>query len=436
MIVISFIIFLFGLFYGAAWYILILPLSYSIFNLIFPKSLNFFSDNIINKVYQVTLFIRFVFVPLLFIFSYEHNYYNTYVLLEDNILFLSAFMMCVELFFSLFLIQLFLKKKRGIIQAENIKSDNKPFFLIVSFLCIFIYFIDPNVSESVKFILTLQNFSEDKEIGNGFSLIFSFILITLPLFLISLVRDSKLKNKFILTLLLILPFVFFIKGSSRLSFLIPLLSWFSVMLIVYPKYKNHISYGFYALVAFLLTSLTIIKSFNSDNDVGLDLNSLALYFNAYFSNIYNVGYSVITYHNMDYTHKNLFFNDIFQNVVFLNKFVDRDLTSNILFNRTVYGHSLWADQIVPVIGQSIFYFGLFGAPVFSSILTLCMVYMSNRLNNLDKISYIYIYSYMGCWLAASFNMLNISSIFSNFTNYFLPLLFLLIISKKALRISK
>lgn len=437
MIIISFIVFLIGLFYGAAWYIYVLPLGYSIVNLIFPKSIQCFSDNIINKVYQITLFIRFVFVPLLLIFSHKNNYYNTYITLEDDVLSLSAFIMCVELFFSLLVIQFFLKKKKKFIQSEYIKSDNKLFFLIVSLLCLSVYFIEPSVIENLNFILTLESISGDKIISNGFSVVFSFILITFPLFLISYIRDSKLENKFkfILTLLLLTPFILFMQGSSRLSFLIPLLSWFSVILIVYPNYRRHISYGFYIVVAFLLTSLTLIKSFNSDNDssVGLDLNSLTLYFNAYFSNIYNVAYGIFTYNNLDYTHKYLFFNDLFQNVAFLNQFVNRDFTSNILFNRTIYGHSLWADQIVPVISQSIFYFGLLGAPILSSILTFCMVYISNKLNNLNKISYIYIYSYMGCWFAASFNMLNISSVIGSFTNYFLPLLILFILGNKFIK---
>ena len=150
--VISILVLLIGIIKGGEWFILLLPTAYLFLNLIFPKSLKYFSDNIINQVYQITLFVRFVILPLMMLFTYQNNFHNTLLYLDEGILLLSSFLMMGEMFFSLLLIQLFLKKKK---QNTIIKSDNKYYLGLFSLIFGLLFFVDPTVNSNINFILTL-----------------------------------------------------------------------------------------------------------------------------------------------------------------------------------------------------------------------------------------------------------------------------------------
>lgn len=437
----SFLVILLGLFKSSEWWLIILPFCFILSGVIFPKIYTLAKGRIIYLIYLVVAFIRYSITPFLFIVS--SGYYENYLLKDTSEPFLAiaSLFMVFELFFCMFLIQLFANNNLNKMKFDRYKLTNNYFLYFVCFLIFLIFLIFPDLKLRYNFIFIPEELikPELEVVGAGFlSILADYILILPPLLIFNYFVNKYYKiqsYKYILFLLIsFIPFLLFFKGVSRFSALLPALAWLSTFCLVLPKYKKVATFTIMGSAFIVLISVSLFKQFgyssaNKSNDIGINWGEMAVVFNAYFSGVYNVAYvmDIDKFINLN-SGMHLFFNDFLKNIAMLSGFADNTSTSGFYFNNYIYSQSGQADQIIPIVGQSYLYFGYSGFFIMPAICVLIMIFLEKKIYSIDKLNYIFPLTLLSIYFSLAM-MISLNSIYPAMFNFVLPLLLILKINE-------
>lgn len=391
---------------------------------------------------NIVLYIRYVIFPPIFKIS---NFKCTILNNSDNSYINTALIITIiEIIFILTSYRFFSKK------ATANYNVNKSFFLnkkndLISFILIsfglFVVLNNPSVLNTYNTILNVNTDQLSRElVGSGFELQFlswSIAFLTLTIISISYVkylRHDKNKYFYISSAICILNVLFY-KGTSRLSLLIPLVTFMFVLIELYPNKKKHIKTTFYTIAIISMTIISSLKFFGNIEANTLssyvDLQSTTDLINAYFGGFPNVIIGVKSSFLFDHliSYKTII-NDIFGNAMGISKYFDITNKSSYYFNYPIYTDLKVTviDQIVPTIIMGYMYFGMY----FCFIPTVIMVYVISKFDFLFKkefkVEYLYLYAYMSAFVGFALpgNLTHLTTLIFNF---FLPLYILFRINR-------
>lgn len=429
--------------YAGYTYLFLLPFLYGFFMLVFPAMWKYRKGHIGLTVFNFVLLIRYFLLPFFKAFTVDDLSTLRYVPMASNTE-TGIWIMVFELLFSFIFVHIFAKR---IYKNKKTQSVYKPLnskFILVIFLIIGIGIVAifPSIIDRYNFFIISEGIEKaNLSINDLFLIVVDLSLIIIPILIL-----NKLKNKYdrypslkyvLLSLIFILPFITIFTGTSRLSVVIPTVAWLVILIKLYPKYKKAISVFVITTLLIVFTSLSLYMQFgvttnNSQASEPFTLSTVSNTINAYFSGPDNMGIAV----EMRNVYGNqigldTLKNDLIYNVAGLSWFADSSNTSTLWFNRLIYGNWSSVDQIVPMSGQGYAYFGFLGAPLFLIITLMLMMFFDNKIGNEDRIEYIYIYVFLTMRMAMVM-MLSLGSVYSIFTNIFLPLVIVFTLNRRIL----
>lgn len=199
----------------------------------------------------------------------------------------------------------------------------------------------------------------------------------------------------------------------------------AMLLKLFPNKKKLIILTIIVPSAILIIFITLFKN------VGLILGEStigdALYdlfdpskMDIYFSGPVNVNNALNVYYkwNLDIT---TIINDLCNNMPIVNHYMDTRATSVYAYNASlgrIYDNNV-GDQIIPLIGQSIIYFGLLLAPLLSCFSTFIVCWADYKFA-ICKDFLLFLFGFIAIWFAVESMMLNITITASWIYNRIIP----------------
>lgn len=404
-----------------------LPISLLLLTIFFHKLYSYFSGSVVFKIFIIQACIRYSILPIAI--SADMNFGSNY---ESYYLNIAVLIMVLEVFSIFIIFMLFSKRQRNAYLGRvfNITSLNNNIVLFI-FLSPMLYYIYISGSFSqISLVWNLGDYIEkyvtnnEEMIDTGFGIIlFNFFKTLLALIFISIVsRTKKIKyiNKKWFYLFIILTSAAFIVGTSRFSFVL-----FALPLMVLVGYlvNNKDRKSIYKLVATVIAGVllitTIAKLTRYDNVVSSQTVLSAASLNAYFAGPLNIAVGLKAYEKSESYKSILYFiNDTFQNVPLLSKITLDEYKVTRKFNEEIYGHSLYADQIVPLSTSGLFHFSIIGVFFYSSVFIITALYIERLSYKTKFIGYKYLLIYLSINTSLVF-MLNLGSFYASLTGAFL-----------------
>lgn len=395
---------------------------------------------------NICMIIRYLVTPFfMWLDKYNNNYAIQYGIIPDQNYFIKATdLMLLEMIIIFLVIFIFNKR----FYNNNTKNFNllEPSnniigigFIVLSIIIIIMF---PGVLRAFNFILS-SSYLDIKYIqtplGGKLIPLVQFANILLTISILNFLYKKKNKNNnnlllFILSVASILVSSLFIVGSSRINLLFPLLTAFYLLKHLYPEFKRIIYWFAISIIGIVVIITTTIKQKNMGNgnitdfQNGIINNSGIL--QAYFSGVHNVAVAVKTkeffYENVNIS---TFTTDLFSSVAGISQYFYDQLGTNKMFNYAFYHNTIARDQIIPLIGQGYYYLGIIGSSIFCVIVIFLMMYFDKKSKMTKNIFIVYIYAYLAIRFGSYF-MSNTIILFSFITNYFLPLLIIVLLNKK------
>lgn len=351
---------------------------------------------------NVVSVIRYVILPIMIIHSNSYNLLDIHSI--KGIYFMLFEAIC--LFGILFLITKF---KYSLIPSDSNTSNSMiitngknlvlKFIVVISLI---ILVMKPSVLNQYQFVFSNPNnvtLIKQSELINGLSsIVFNLGKILLPIILSTpFIRKYKKTThniNYIIVLLIFLLFnVLFFSGTSRNSVIMPAAGSLFFLMRVFPSQRKKTFLGGAIVIVIITIQLTIFKSSYVGRPLDLKLDEMIDYLNIYFVGPRNLGITIKSYerfgNNISY---NTLINDIFGNFPGLSQFTNLENRTSTFFNLTFYNGSFQRDQIIPSIGQGLFYFGYVFSYLFQGIIVLGISYWDNKYINEKNIINIFLAS--------------------------------------------
>lgn len=250
----------------------------------------------------------------------------------------------------------------------------------------------------------IENSSDVSVVSGVISIAWKAWVIWLSAYFLFVLKKKKLKSVFLvlfLVLLIAIAVLISFIGQAEIS------RWYSVVTFVslyfcaikmFPEKKKHITRLVVGPALLMLLVVSIYKNTGYLNDDGgsafeifkelFDVSNL----DSYFAGPVSVN-NALYLNDQPVLGISSFIYDTFRNFPVLNHYIDVSKSSVEMYH--IYlGRG---DQILPLAGQSIFYFGYPGIPVFS-ILSVVLVRHFDYKYLKSQSLIMYMYSFMACWL--------------------------------------
>lgn len=411
-----------------------LPVFYLGMLLVFYNVFNFYKKSFIFKIFQLQAMGRYLLLPVLYSSGQLLGIGN-----ESNYLVIAIGIMCIELI-TIYTVFLFhAKKQQAVIEKHtlNIQYIKKSFIVPITLVVLFAIIYLGEALDKVNFVWELANYvdqyinqGQELEVDTLSILLFNTFKVILILYLISLIQQSKIiKRKKLFVTLVILASTLVMVGLSRFSMVLNL----AVLLAMLPFMFNNkdVKIIFYSTIPFFIFILAVasIAKFSRYDEVysGTSLVSAAS-INAYFLGFGNIAIGVEAFNTIKWSDSVFYlFNDTLQNVPILSKLTDDAYKTTIRFNETIYGHKLWADQIVPLSISGLFHFGFVGIFIYNPLFIAIALFLERCAYQVKYIGYKYVCLYLSVVFSLVF-MLNLGSFYASLIRtilfLFIPILIL------------
>ena len=411
-----------------------LPVFYLGMLLVFYNVFNFYKKSFIFKIFQLQAMARYLLLPVLYSSGQLLGIGN-----ESNYLGIAIGVMCIELVIIYTVFFFYAEKQQAVIEKNtlNIQYIKKSFIVPIILVVLFSIIYIGGALDKVNFVWELANYvdqyinqGEELEVDTLSMLLFNTFKVILILYLISLIQQSKIiKRKKIFVTLVILASTLVMVGLSRFSMVLNL----AVLLAMLPfMFSNKdVKKIFYSTIPFFILILAIasIAKFSRYDEVysGTSLVSAAS-INAYFLGFGNIAIGVEAFNTIKWSDSVFYlFNDTLQNVPILSKLTDDAYKTTIRFNETIYGHKLWADQIVPLSISGLFHFGFVGIFIYNPLFIAVALFLERCAYQVKYIGYKYVCLYLSVVFSLVF-MLNLGSFYASLIRtilfLFIPILIL------------
>jgi len=426
-------------------FVFVLPLLLLLLSVVFYRAFDDLSNSMVFQLIMLQSIFRYCLFPILLSLGQPlgngefSDYFN-----------ISITIMTIELVSAFYVLKIFskkqkvafLKKSSGITPLKGLL----PLFVLLLFAFYYMY-----ISGALNKINPIWDFStylEDSLSGDieqssstlALILFTPFKALSSLLFITIIYKSKKIKINYKKWLYLIVIFIssIFIVGTSRFSvilFVLPLLTLIK-NIIHESDYKQILG-----LTALLLVGVITITSIQKFSRYGNEIASVdivkASSLNAYFAGPGNIAIGLQAFEKVSYYDVPMYLiNDTFQNIPLLSKLTKDEYKLNNKFNQEIYGHNLYADQIVPLSVSGLFHFGVLGVFFYSSVFIAIALYMERLSHVVKFIGYKYILISLSIILSLVF-MLNLGSLYAalarSFLFLFLPFLAISIFSKLKFR---
>jgi hypothetical protein len=410
---------------GEKLLLLLLPLIYGGIFLSIAK-IHLYMDNPGMFTLNVISVIRYFIIPILIML--DSSYIDEYGTLIQGI----KFMIYESLCLGLFLIFITRKYYRNVkTQSCNEIGNNVNILLKVTVgLAILLIIKNPNILMQYTFAFEDASNIElikSRELVTGINgMIIDWGKLILPL-LISLILIKKYRNTknniyYYLTLLIILFFnVLIFSGTSRSSAIMPAVASMFFLLNAFPDKRKKIFLLMGSSITIVAIQLTLLKTTYLGTEIQASIGSVINYLEAYFVGPKNMGIvlSAKELYSNAFTIK-ILLNDLMGNFPGLSQFFNAENRTSTLYNLVFYRGGPQRDQIIPSMGQGLFYFGY----VFSFLPQLLIVYgmakfdsFYKRANNLTAV---YFFSYFAVRFGYTY-VQSVSSILSFLYSIIIPI---------------
>lgn len=431
--------------------IAILPIIFSLTLLI---NYNWFSK-IISKSSVILLlscyYIRMVIIPVIFAYSN----YSSLVVNEDYLLYVSnaIFLAAYEFFIVISFLNIFIKNKENINyinkdeialrsmnnnnndnNKQNKKNTNKFVFYIVALTLIIVLIAImkyPHFKYYFRFIFETDTNKVNMHYINYVhmrdmipSVVYWLVLffidilqVMIPIILINSIKNYHISNskKVFLSLIVILFSLLICTPETARSVIISL-ALFLILIKIYPKQKKFLL----LIVACLLVPAIFYGLFlKSGSDYSISEISKTL--NAYFSGISNIS---VSFSIQNRPNIRLLFNDFLHSLPFVRAFFKNMTTSGVLFNNAFYSKSGIHNQIMPMISQSLCYFGFILSPILSYLSVRMSFYFEDKYNRVNDIYIKYIELLCVIFFAAAPILYNFTILVSTYLGVLVPCMFI------------
>lgn len=412
-------------------YLFLLPMIFGLFYFIFPKMSKNRYGSIGLNILNVVLLLRYLFLPILIILTYNKPFYRGTIPSNDSMI-KGQLLMIIELFTVFMMVELFSNKfykfKKYKIKYSLVK--NTDMLRLIFCISLVPFFIFPDLIFRYNFFLNVGNITTIRSISSvsGLWVIISELsLVLFPLLVINICGKQYQKNfkiRYLLfSIISIIPSITLVRGSSRFSVIIPAICFTFILVKTFRKHEKFIFLliATFTIVIFLIYTFKVRAANPNISNTFFDLQETKEYFDAYLGGPYNMG-RVLTTEKIYGSSINLntIVNDWIYNMPLLSSLADGMNTTSKYFNESFYGYQGVYDQIVPMTGQSFLHFGYLGTPIYLAISTYIMMYFDYKFFNQEKIEYSYIYIFIIIYSAISMGT-TVGSLYSRFVNTALPI---------------
>lgn len=216
-------------------------------------------------------------------------------------------------------------------------------------------------------------------------------------------------------------------GSVRISrwqLLVCGAAMFALLVSFFPRYKKLFVFTLLLPSFLIILFMTGIKNFGYDPTGAKEFSVNGDISNAYFAGPYNVS-AAMSLAAHEQNSPVFLWEDLLYGFPGISKLIGYQGTSSYLFNRAYYGSNWRNDAIIPLIGQSYYFFGPILSPILSVLaiffLMLCdRKYTTCDSNDIRK----YIYAYIAIWLGIQ-SILNMTICMSWIYQRVIPLVVML-----------
>lgn len=356
--------------------------------------------------------LRYIIQPFLMTFSlYDYSFHNS------NIIFT---VMVLEMFAQIFALRIIDRKinfKDKFNANKEMKFINNKVFIVSTLIMVSLFILQPEMFLKINFIFKFSLLEEtDSGMFGIFYIYFAFYKIVFSTYLLSKISKWKLTTfiKIIISLVVVLVITSIDFTFNRSSYIFSLITYFYILTAFYGFKKMLKTIPFFIMIG-ILYYFTITNSVRDGIKENKDIIDYIHMIDMYFAGPRNIYYGLKTLNiNLFNSRPQILYNDIINNVWFINRFFNTDVNNINIFNNVRYGHSLWADQIYPTITHGMFHFGLFGFFIPTIIIYLLVILTKKAESNKN-----YFMMYILCYASlrvAFFIPGNITIIVSGLTN--------------------
>lgn len=391
---------------GADPALVLLPFGYLMFLLVLGH------DNIVRwapgiAVLNIVLFARFVFVPFTMCLTGETS---VYILNKANLPF-GVPLMLYELLGIGLVLKLTAKKQRSIAVSgspsteSDIRNGGLVAFAALLVMAVLAYRYRYLIS---GFSLITQGSVEgytNDDLASGFVVsIWDALLAWLYVWVLTVTKSHARSEKLSATLCVVETFVFLLMvyigqvTISRWQTVMAYAAGLFCLLCLFPKRRRGLLLAVTVPVLVLIFTASAFK--NSDYSwahITFQQAAGQLFdvstFDIYLAGPSTISDGVTVYQHMGPFNLVAFFVDLVQNLPFINHWVDKSLSTVYVF------HQLWGrgDLIMPLVGQSMVYFGWPFAPAMS-MLSVWFVRFFDRLSyRAPSLPHVFISGFSGAW---------------------------------------
>ena len=165
---------------------------------------------------------------------------------------------------------------------------------------------------------------------------------------------------------------------SRFSVIMFILPFYFIIVGLSNKNQRVINLGLVTIISSVVIVTTIGKFTRGDNEFKIHDIIPTSTLNAYFAGPGTIAAGIDAFEDVVNKNYGLYLiNDLFQNVPLISKVTNDKYKSSVDFNRGIYGHSIYKDQIVPLSITGLFHFDLFGIGLYG-ILFLSIAFYFER----------------------------------------------------------
>ena len=392
-------------------------------------------NNVCGFIVFILTFVRYFLIPLLIISDDGYMSYKPMDSAANGVFFVQGAVMTIwEMLFCGWFIYRKFPKWYG---QERIRHQEfeTPAFLWLLMNIVFGVLIFVNLSVLNEFTIVVNLKPDDsvfeesvhKSLTETVAIIGARVVkIILPIPILCVLykrynRHHSYTPYFMGLVLLLFFYAFILEGNSRNSIIIPAVAALFILYTLFPRYSKSTYILIIPAIALVAVLSSVWKSFSGD----FVLASISpftywiSYLEMYFAGISNIGKAVYGYQHTDVIINPIMaLNDMGQTIPFVNVLVDYQNTSSYVFQR-VWGRS---DQVIPALGNGLFYFGYVFAPLVSVVFISIAHYFEKLKNNARGLPEFIIYCY-ACAIV-SYNIYNsIHTMMMKLTITILPLMF-------------
>lgn len=425
----------------------LLPTVYTFLFFITYVNRKLSSRNIGALVLNITMSIRYVAIPVIY---YSTNELSRFAKNYNN-LGSAIYLMIYEMIVLMLVLEISARKYYK--KEKNMKTKKQPLLHLqygkllaigISIIVLGIGVFYKNLGAGFRVITTGKLEQSINFVNNNFIDILWETLTTWIYVYLTMREAEKYESdhrNIHTTLVIVYTFIFilitFIQSVafSRWYTIISAISAIACLFKMFPQSKKKIllSIGIPTIILLILITSYKNAGFNigetkfsdSISDIFSSSN-----FDSYFSGPVNVNNAIGVKNNYKNLGMKTIINDMLNNMPIVNHYMDITQTSVYAYNASI--GRIWngvGDQIIPLLGQSIIYFGYIFAPLMG-VITILIVRKFDYLFKKNSSYMMYVYAFIAVWMAVEPMMLNLTITINWFYIRIIPFALIFMITNK------